>query len=241
VGSGTEKGKGGKEKGKEKEKEREIGKKESEESIRREIRRLECLLPPSCGRNPGPAPSLVTSPASQSERKHGKGEAHGRTDTFLDEKLEVRPFVMQAFGPHADPFLDIQVPRLDAPFVYVTPTATTPWQEKPRALDHAAFLPTLAGETDSYGVTYPVSRATYANVNAVCAPLACAVKKVPPYMRLLSHPYKLERRRLDVLTGLIVGDETCVFMFLSQMARSPSSHVIAVSMWPGSSWRLQPG
>jgi hypothetical protein len=55
---------------------------------------------------------------------------------------------------------------------------------------------------------------------------------VHPYMRLLSHPFKLERRRLDVLTGLIVGDETCLFMFPSQTARSASSHVIAVSMWP---------
>jgi hypothetical protein len=58
------------------------------------------------------------------------------------------------------------------------------------------------------------------------------VKRVHPYMRLPSHPYKLERRRLDVLTGLIMGDETCVFMFPSQTARSASSHVIAVSMWP---------
>jgi hypothetical protein len=131
----------------------------------------------------------------------------------MDEKLEVRPFLMQAFGPHEDPFLDIQVLRLDAPFVYVTLTATTPWQEKPRTLDHAAFLPTLAGETDNYGVTYPISRATYTNINAVCAPLARAIINVHPYMRLLSHPYKLERRRLDVLTGLIVGDEMCVFMF----------------------------
>jgi hypothetical protein len=150
----------------------------------------------------------------------------------LDEKLELRPFLMQVFGPHVDPFLDIQMPRLDAPFVYVTLTATTPWQEKPRTLNHAAFLPTLAGETDNYGVIYLISRATYANVNAVCAPLARAVKKVHPYMRLLSHPHKLERRRLDVLTGLIVGDETCDFMFPSQTARSASSHVIAVSMWP---------
>jgi hypothetical protein len=140
----------------------------------------------------------------------------------------VRSFLMQAFGPHVDPFLDIQVQRLDAPFVYVTLTATTPSQEKPRTLDHAAFLPTLAGETDNYGVIYPTSRAAYANVNAVCAPLARAVKKVHSYMRLLSYPYKLERRRLDVLTGLIVGDETCVFMFPSQTARSASSHVIAV-------------
>jgi hypothetical protein len=139
---------------------------------------------------------------------------------------------MQAFDPHVDPFLDIQVPRLDAPFVYATLTATTPWQEKSRTLDHAAFLPTLAGETDNYGVTYPISRATYANVNAVCAPLARAVKKVHPYMRLLNHPYKLERRRLDVLTESVVGDETCVFMFPSQTARSGSSHVVAVSIWP---------
>jgi hypothetical protein len=51
-------------------------------------------------------------------------------------------------------------------------------------------------------------------------------------MRLLSHPYKLERRRLDVLTGLIVGDETWVFMFPSHTARSASSHIIAVSIWP---------
>jgi hypothetical protein len=50
-------------------------------------------------------------------------------------------------------------------------------------------------------------------------------------MRLLSHPYKFEHRRLDVLTGLIVGDETCLFMFPSQTARSASSHIIAVSMW----------
>jgi hypothetical protein len=76
-------------------------------------------------------------------------------------------------------------------------------------MDYAAFLPTLPGETDDYGKTLPISRATYANVNAVCAPLARAVKKVHPYMRLHSHPYKLERRRLHVLTGIIVGDETC--------------------------------
>jgi hypothetical protein len=182
--------------------------------------------------NPGPALNLGPSPAPQSERRHGKSEVHGRTDTFSDEKLEVRSFLMQAFGPHVDAFLDIQVPRLDAPFVYVTLTTTTPWQEKPRTLDHAAFLPTLAGETDNYGVTYSISRATYANVNAVCAPLVRAVKKVHPYMRLLSHPFKLERRRLDDLTGLIVGDETCLFMFPPQAARSASSHVIAVSMWP---------
>jgi hypothetical protein len=50
-------------------------------------------------------------------------------------------------------------------------------------------------------------------------------------MRLPSHPFKLERRRLDVLTGIIVGDETCVFMFPPQTARSASLHVIAVSMW----------
>jgi hypothetical protein len=106
---------------------------------------------PWFGTKPGTLPCVTV------RAKHGKGEVHGRTDTFLDEKLEVRPFLMQVFGPHVDPFLDIQVPKLDAPFVYVTPTATTPWQKKPRTLDHAAFLPTLAGETDNYGVTYPIS------------------------------------------------------------------------------------
>jgi hypothetical protein len=148
----------------------------------------------------------------------------------LDEKIEVRSFLMHAFGPHAEPFLDIVVPRQDTPFVYVALTATTPWQDKPGTLDHATFLSTLPGETDDYERTLPISRATYANVNAVCAPLARAVKKVHPYMRLLSHPFKLERRRLDVLTGIIVGDETCVFMFPPETARSASSHVIAVSM-----------
>jgi hypothetical protein len=129
AGSGTEKGKGGKEKekGKGKEKENGIGKEESEESIRREIQRLEGLLPPPGGGNAGPAPNLGPFPASQAERKQGKGEVHGRTDTLLDEKLEVRPFLMQAFGSHVDSFLDIQVPRLDVPFVYVTLTVTTPW------------------------------------------------------------------------------------------------------------------
>jgi hypothetical protein len=232
VGSGTEKGKGRKEKEKEEEREKGGGKEESEESIRREIQRLRGLLPPASAGDPGPVPNLGPSPAPQSERRHGRSEAHGRNDTFLDEKVEVRPFLMQTFGSNVDPFLDILVPRQDAPFVHVALTATTPWQEKPRTLDYAAFLPTLPGETDDYGRTLPISRATYANVNTVCAPLAHAVKKFHPYMRLLSHPFKLERRRLDVLTGLIVGDETCVFMFPSQTARSASSHVIAVSMWP---------
>jgi hypothetical protein len=94
VGSGTEKRKGGKGKGKEKEKERGKGKEESEESIRREIQRLESLLPPPGEATPGPAPNLGPSPASESERRHGRGEAHGRTDPFLDEKVEVRPFLM---------------------------------------------------------------------------------------------------------------------------------------------------
>jgi hypothetical protein len=84
VGSGTEKGKGGKEKEKEKEREKGRGKEDSEGSIRREIQRLKGLLPPSSGRDPGPAPNLEPSPASQSERRHGRGEVHGRTDTFLD-------------------------------------------------------------------------------------------------------------------------------------------------------------
>jgi hypothetical protein len=48
---------------------------------------------------------------------------------------------------------------------------------------------------------------------------------------LLTHPKKLERRRLDVLTGLIVGDETGVSMFPPQTARSANLHVTAVSMW----------
>jgi hypothetical protein len=117
-GSGTEKKKGWREKRKEKEKEKGIEKEGSEESIRKEIQRLQCLLPPPSGVNPGPAPNLGPSPASHSEREHSKGEVHVRTDTFSNEKLEVRSFLMQAFGPHVDPFLDIQVPRLDAPFVY---------------------------------------------------------------------------------------------------------------------------
>jgi hypothetical protein len=92
VGSGTEKGKGGKEKGKDKEREKGRGKEESEESIRREIQRLKGLLPPPSGGDPGPAPNLGPSPPSQSERRHGTGEAHGRTDIFLDEKVEVGLF-----------------------------------------------------------------------------------------------------------------------------------------------------
>jgi hypothetical protein len=77
-----EKREGGKEKGK--------GKEESKEAIRMEIQRLQSLLPPPGVGNPGPAPNLGPYPASQSERRHGKGEVHGRTDTFLDEKVEVR-------------------------------------------------------------------------------------------------------------------------------------------------------
>jgi hypothetical protein len=49
---------------------------ESEESIRREIQQLKSLLPPPSGGNPGMAPNLGPSPASQPERRHGRGEKH---------------------------------------------------------------------------------------------------------------------------------------------------------------------
>jgi hypothetical protein len=92
LGSGTEHGgREGKEKGKEKEKEK------SEVSVRREIERLQCLLPPPSGGNLGPAPNLGPSPASQPERRHGKGGSDGHTATFLDEKVNVRSFLLQAF------------------------------------------------------------------------------------------------------------------------------------------------
>jgi hypothetical protein len=64
--SGTEHG-GGKEKEKRKERGKEKEKEGSEESIRREIQRLESLLPPPSGGNPGPAPNLGPSPAPHSE------------------------------------------------------------------------------------------------------------------------------------------------------------------------------
>jgi hypothetical protein len=104
AGSGTEKGKGGKEKGKEKGKEREIGKEESEESVRREFQRLQCLLPPPSGVNPGPASNLGPSPASQSERMHGKGSLTGsrmassRSTTHIPHEQEREMEVKESSG-----------------------------------------------------------------------------------------------------------------------------------------------
>jgi hypothetical protein len=76
--------------------------KEGDSTTQRPVAASECGGSWS-GTEPGIAP--------QSERWYGRSEAHGRTDTFLDEKVEVRPFLTQAFGPHVDPFLDIMVPR----------------------------------------------------------------------------------------------------------------------------------
>jgi hypothetical protein len=132
-----------------------------------EIQRLESLWPSLSGGNPGPAANLGSSPTPQSERRHGRDEGHGRANAFLDEKVEVRSFLLQAFCPNIDPFLDIQIPKPDAPFVYVTLTATTPWQDKPMTLDNARLLPTLASKIDNYGVAYPISRVIYAGATHI--------------------------------------------------------------------------
>jgi hypothetical protein len=51
-----------------------------------------------------------------------------------------------------------------------------------------------------------------------------------PYYHFLVYPERLSRRKQNTLTGFVVGDGSCMFMFPDLSARTYLTHVIAVSL-----------
>jgi hypothetical protein len=90
-------------------------------------------------------PQNPPTPTPRSERGHGRGEGDGNASELLDEKLEVKPYLVQAFGSNPDPFLEFSVQRLDAPCVYAMLSPTTPWRDKSLTPTHEQLITAMTG------------------------------------------------------------------------------------------------
>jgi hypothetical protein len=156
---------------------------------------------------------VVYSIGGHHSSKSQAGQGHGDALPFMDEKLDSRGFLSDAFGVGTEPFLPFTATEADAPLVRILPKAATPWRDEPMSLLFQQFIAELAGRTYTYGDRYPLSYVALPPAQLACPLLAHTIRKPNPLLRILTFPATLERRRLSSLTGVVAGDESCLFIF----------------------------
>jgi hypothetical protein len=149
----------------------------------------------------------------------------------MDQVVDSEAFLIAAFRTGDGPFLPVKVAAADAPFVNVLLSMGTPWQGRPRNVEHSEIFSRMRGETDIFEEMTPISRVPYAFARATTSDMMHAAVRVSPYYHLPTYPVRLSRKKLNTLTGLMTGDKGVVFMFPDTAARTLLTHVIAVSLW----------
>jgi hypothetical protein len=187
------------------------------------IRKKEGAAPPSSHRH---------ASSTRSDRGDGGGNKPTRTDQNMDQVVDSEAFLTAAFQTGDGPFHPVKVAAADTPFVNVLLSPGPPWQGRPRDIEHSEIVSRMKGETDIFEEMTPISRMPYAFARATTPDMAHTARRVNPYYHLLTYPVSLSRRKLNILTGLMTGDEGVVFMFPDSAARTSLTHMIAVSLWP---------
>jgi hypothetical protein len=151
----------------------------------------------------------------------------------MDQVVDSEAFLTTAFQTGNGPFIPVRVAMADVPFVNVLQSAGTPWQGRPRDVQHSEVVSRMRGETDIFEEMTLISRVPYVFALATIPPdMAHAAMRINPYYHLLTYQVRLSRKKLNTLAGLMTGDESVVFMFPDPAARTFLTHVIAVSLWP---------
>jgi hypothetical protein len=150
----------------------------------------------------------------------------------MDQVVDSEVFLTAAFQTGDGPFVPVKVAAADAPFVNVLLSSESPWQGRPRDVEHSETVNRMRGETDIFEEMTPISRVPYAFARSTTPDMAHGAKRVNPYYHLLTNPASLSRRKLNTLTGLMTEDEGVVFRFPDPAARTFLTHVITVSLWP---------
>jgi hypothetical protein len=102
--------------------------------------------------------------ASATRSDHGDGGSNRptRTDQYMDQVVDSEAFLTAAFQTGDGSFLPVKVAAADAPFVNVLLSPETPWQSRPRIVEHSEIVNRMRGETDIHEEMSPNSRVPYA-------------------------------------------------------------------------------
>jgi hypothetical protein len=149
----------------------------------------------------------------------------------MDLVVNSETFLIAAsFQTGNGPCLPDKVAAADAPFVNGLLSPETPWQGRPRDVEHSEIVSRMGGETDIFEEMTPISKAPYAFARATTSDMMHAAMRVNPYYHLLTHPVRLSGKKLNTLTGLMTGYEGVVFKFPDPAARTFLTHVVAISL-----------
>jgi hypothetical protein len=148
------------------------------------------------------------------------------------QDLDSGTFLAAAFQTGDGSFLPVKVAAVDAPFANVLLSPQTTWQGRPRNVEYGDIVSRMREETDVSEQTTLISRMLYAFPRSTTLDRAHVAMRANPFLHLLDFPKRLSRRELKILTGVVSGDENCVFTFPDPPTRTSLTHVIAISMGP---------
>jgi hypothetical protein len=124
----------------------------------------------------------------------------------MDQVVDSEAFLVAAFRTGEVPFLPVKVAAADAPFVNALLSPETLWQGRPRDVEHSEIVSRMKGETDLFEEITPISRVPYAFARATTPDMAHVAMRVNPCYHLLTYPVRLSRKKLNTLTGLMIGN-----------------------------------
>jgi hypothetical protein len=150
----------------------------------------------------------------------------------MDQVVESEAFLIAAFRTGDGPFLPVKAAAADAPFVNTLLSSETSWQGRPGDVEHSEIVNRMRAEIDILEEMTPISRVPFAFARATTSDMMHAAVRVSPYYHLPTYPVRLSRKKLNILTGLMTGDEGVVFMFPTPTGMTFLPHVIAVPLWP---------
>jgi hypothetical protein len=84
-----------------------------------------------------------------SDRGDGGSNRPTRTDQYMDQVVDSEAFLIAAFRTGDGPFLPVKVAAVDAPFVNVLLSSETPWQGRPRDVEHSETASRIRGRQTS--------------------------------------------------------------------------------------------
>jgi hypothetical protein len=105
------------------------------------IRKKEGAALPSSHRHPS---------STRSDRGDGGSNRPTRADQYMDQIIDSEAFLTTAFRTGDGPFLPVRVAAADAPFVNVLLSSETPWQGRPRDVEHSETVNRMSRETDIF-------------------------------------------------------------------------------------------